>query len=249
LEIVNQVMTATTRSSMGVASVTEVNCSLRLLACGVVAAPLFVGVVLVEAVTRQGFDLVRMPLSLLSLGDNGWVQRANFIACGLLFALGTVGMPRRRIPGCSVLGTRLVGVFAVGLIAAGLLCPDPALGFPLGAAPAGAPDVQTWHSQLHGAAFDVAFVSAILACFLFARGFVSIGEAGWAAYSAITGLTTPALIVLGFANASEMGLLFFAAGAWTMTWVSASCWTARRRLASSGRREVSTQCSNLTHLS
>jgi hypothetical protein len=53
----------------------------------VVSAPLFVGVVLVEAVARQGFDLVRMPLSLLSLGDAGWVQRANFIVCGLLFAL------------------------------------------------------------------------------------------------------------------------------------------------------------------
>ena len=95
---------------MGVASVTEDrNWSLRLLACGVVSAPLFVGVVLAEAVTRQGFDLVRMPLSLLSLGDTGWVQRANFIACGLLFALASIGLARRRVPGGGVWGTRLVG--------------------------------------------------------------------------------------------------------------------------------------------
>jgi hypothetical protein len=118
---VNQVMTATARSSSRVASVTEDhNWSLRLLASGVISAPLFVGVVLVGSVTRQGFDLVRMPLSLLSLGDAGWVQRANFIACGLLFALGTIGMAHRRIPGCGVWSTRLLGMFAVGLIAAGL---------------------------------------------------------------------------------------------------------------------------------
>jgi Protein of unknown function (DUF998) len=237
---VHQEMTATARSGMGVASVTEdLNWSLRLLECGVVSAPLFVGVVLVEAVTRQGFDLVRMPLSLLSLGDTGWVQRANFIACGLLFALASVGMARRRIPGGGVWGTRLVGVFAIGLVAAGLFSPDPALGFPLGAAPAVAAEVQSWHSQLHGAAFDVAFLSAIMACFLFAHGFASIGEVGSAAYAAITGLMTPILIVLGFANTSGMGLLFFAAGALTMTWVSVSCRIASRRLASSGRREVS----------
>ena len=70
----HQEMTATARSGMGVAAVTEhLSWSLRLLACGVVSAPLFVAVVLVEAGTRQGFDLVRMPLSLLSLGDTGWV--------------------------------------------------------------------------------------------------------------------------------------------------------------------------------
>jgi hypothetical protein len=241
-------MTATARSSSDVASVTEdLNWSLRLLACGVISAPLFVGVVLVEAVTRQGFDLVRMPLSLLSLGDAGWVQRVNFIACGLLFALGTMGMAHRRIPGCGVWSTRLLGVFAVGLIAAGLFSPDPALGFPLGATPAVAPGVQSWHSQLHGDAFDVAFLSAITACFFFARGLASIGEAGWAAYAATTGLVTPVLIVLGFASTSGMGLLFFAAGASTMTWVSASCWTAGRRLASSSRHEVSTQRSSLNH--
>lgn len=34
----------------------------------------------------------------------------------------------------------------------------------------------------------------------------------------------------------------WAAGALTMTWVSASCWNASRRLASSARAEISTQC-------
>ena len=163
------------------------------------------------------------PRSLSSRANPGRacnrVPRTH-IACGLLFALAGVGMARARIPGGGIWGARLVGVFAVGLIAAGVFTPDPALGFPRGASPAVAPEVQSWHSQLHGAAFDVAFLSAIMACFLFARGFASIGEAGWAAYAAITGLLTPILIVLGFANTSGMGLLFFAAGALTMSWLS-----------------------------
>ena len=85
----HQEMTATARSGMGVAAVTEhLSWSLRLLACGVVSAPLFVGVVLVEAGTRQGFDLVRMPLSLLSLGDRGSSGRTSLHAdcCSPLLA-------------------------------------------------------------------------------------------------------------------------------------------------------------------
>jgi Protein of unknown function (DUF998) len=227
---VNQLLTATARDSTQVASVNDrFNWSLRLLACGVVAAPLFVGVVLIEAATRQGFDVVRMPLSLLSLGDAGWIQQANFIVAGLLFGASAIGMARYRFPGVGVWGARLVAMFAVGLIAAGLFSPDPALGFPPGSSPTIAPEIQSWHSQLHGVAFDIAFLSAIIACFMFARGLVSNRQAGWAASAVTTGAITPVLIVLGFANTTVMGLLFFAAGALTMTCLSAICWVSSRR--------------------
>ncbi len=46
----------------------------RLLACGIVAGPLFLAVILVQAFTREGFDLGRHPISLLSLGDLGWCR-------------------------------------------------------------------------------------------------------------------------------------------------------------------------------
>jgi hypothetical protein len=210
----------------------DLNWTVRLLACGVIAAPLFVGVVLIEAATRHGFDLVRMPISLLSLGDAGWVQQATFMGVGLLFGVSSVGLAHHRLPGGGVWGARLIGVFAVGLVAAGLFSPDPALGFPPAAAPAFAPEVQSWHSQLHGAAFDVAFLSAIVACFVFVRVFARIREAGWAAYAVLTGVVTPLLIVLGFVSTSSMGLLFFAAGTLTTTWISATCWRASRRIAS-----------------
>ena len=43
----------------------------RLLACGIVAGPLFLAAWLLQAFTRDGFDPTRHPLSLLSLGELG----------------------------------------------------------------------------------------------------------------------------------------------------------------------------------
>jgi Protein of unknown function (DUF998) len=70
-----------------------------LLAGGAVAGPLFIIVGLLQAVTREGFDLRRHPLSLLSNGDLGWIQIANFVVTGLLFAAAAVGMRRVMHPG------------------------------------------------------------------------------------------------------------------------------------------------------
>jgi len=55
-----------------------------LLACGVIAGPLFMVVSLVQAFTRPGFDLKRHAISMLSLGDLGWIQVTNFELTGLL---------------------------------------------------------------------------------------------------------------------------------------------------------------------
>jgi Protein of unknown function (DUF998) len=71
----------------------------RLLACGIVAGPLFLAVVLLQAVARQGFDLGRHPLSLLSLGELGWIQIANFVVTGSLMVVCAVGMRRVLRPG------------------------------------------------------------------------------------------------------------------------------------------------------
>jgi hypothetical protein len=71
-----------------------------LLACGVLAGPVFVVTAGIQVLTRGGFDLGHHPISLLSLGDLGWIQIANFIVAG------------------------------AGLIAGGVFVPDPALGYP-----------------------------------------------------------------------------------------------------------------------
>jgi hypothetical protein len=193
----------------------------RLLVSGLVAGPLFIVVVLIQVFTRQGFDLVRLPLSLLNLGDLGWIQITNFIVAGLLDVGCAVGMWRRLHPGLGgTWGPILVGVFGAGLIAAGIFSPDPSLGFPPGTAQGVSSTPQSWHAQLHGYAFDTAFLSLIVACFVFARRFAALRCWGWAAYCVLTGIVTPALIILSFANMRIIGILFFAAGAITMGWLA-----------------------------
>ena len=56
-----------------------------LLWTGIIAGPFFIIVALLQAFTREGFDLIRHPASLLSLGDLGWIQIANFVITGFFF--------------------------------------------------------------------------------------------------------------------------------------------------------------------
>ncbi len=65
-----------------------------LLTCGVVAGPLYLAVGLAQAFTRDGFDLRKHPFSMLSLGEGGWIQIANFVVSGLLFLACAVGVRR-----------------------------------------------------------------------------------------------------------------------------------------------------------
>ena len=64
----------------------------------VVATPLFVILWAIQAATRDGFRPLFHPMSLLSLGDGGWVQIGNFVATGILFIAGGVALTRT-LPG------------------------------------------------------------------------------------------------------------------------------------------------------
>ena len=68
-----------------------------LLLAGIIAGPFFVIVALLQAFTREGFDLIRHPASLLSLGDLGWIQIANFVITGLFFIACAIGLARASI--------------------------------------------------------------------------------------------------------------------------------------------------------
>src|SRR5918995_4685750 len=116
----------------------------RLLACGIVAGPLFLTVGLTQAFIRDGFDLSRHPLSLLSLGDLGWVQIANFVVTGGLFLACAVGMGRALGPGRGgTWGPRLGGALGAGLVLAGGFVADAGGGLPPRAPPR-APRIN-WH--------------------------------------------------------------------------------------------------------
>jgi hypothetical protein len=159
-----------------------------LLAGGVIAGPLFIITGLLQAFTREGFDLRRHPLSLLSNGDLGWIQITNFVVTGLLFTAGAVGMRRVLHPGRGgTWGPLLIGAVGVGLVAAGVFVADPADGFPPGTPP-GRPDTLSWHSGLHFLVAGLAYLSLIAASLVFARRFAALGQRGWARYSLATGV-------------------------------------------------------------
>jgi hypothetical protein len=64
-----------------------------LLLCGAIAGPLFIFVLLLQDYTRPGFDPRLDLLSLLSLGDWGWVQMVNFILAGIFRTDPANGFP------------------------------------------------------------------------------------------------------------------------------------------------------------
>lgn len=157
-----------------------------LLTAGIVAGPLFLVVWAVQAFTRAGFDPGHHPLSLLSLGDLGWIQIANFLVAGALFVACAAGF-RRVLPADrgGTWGPRLVGAFGAGLTVAGLFVTDAGAGFPPGA-PAGAPQM-TWHGAMHEAGYLVAMLSWVAACLVFRRRFAALGQRGgaWACIAAL----------------------------------------------------------------
>ncbi|WP_214401166.1 DUF998 domain-containing protein [Pseudonocardia lacus] len=190
-----------------------------LLACGVVAGPLFVLLILAQATTRDGFDPRRHPLSMLSLGEQGWIQTVNFLVSGLLVVASAIGTARVLRPGSTgrTWGPALLGVYGVALIWAGVFRTDPADGFPPGT-PAGLGET-SWHGLLHNVAPVGMGVALSVACLVFARRFARAGRRGWAAYSVVAAL---AYYVLGFAAFPAQDFrLMLAGGAVIWTWAAA----------------------------
>jgi hypothetical protein len=156
---------------------------------------LFIGVAALQILTRDGFDFRRHPISMLSVGDGGWIQIANFVVSGVLI-LGLAIATRRLLhPGrAGTWGPLLIGLFGLGLIAGGVFVADPALGFPPGA-PEGISADPSWHATAHNFAPVIAVNAAILACFVFVRRFTGLRRWGWAAYCAATGVAVPLIVM------------------------------------------------------
>jgi len=215
-------MTSNVRSADAAAITVTAETSRRtqmLLACGAVAGPLFIVVGVTQALTRAEFDPVKHPLSLLSVGDLGWIQITNFVVTGVLFLASAVGMLRVLRPGrASKWGPRLIGAFGVALIVVGVFVADPGLGFPPGT-PEGIPAEFSWHGIVHSVAPSVGFLALTLACFVFARRSIGLHERGWAVLSIFTGV---AIQVLGAIPNLNMNFLpLWAAMVLGFGWASA----------------------------
>jgi hypothetical protein len=151
----------------------------RMLTAGVVAGPVLGLTWLAQGLAREGYDFTRHPMSLLALGEGGWVQIASFAVSGGLMLACAAGLRRTLLDGPGARwAPRLTAAIGAGLIAAGVFTADPGAGFPAGA-PAGTP-VLSWHGILHEASHLVVVVAWIALCFVLGRRFASQGDRGWA---------------------------------------------------------------------
>ena len=178
-----------------------------LLAGGVVAGPLYMGIGVIEILIRPGFDITRHELSLMSIGDLGWIQIASFLVTGLLVLGGAVGMRQAMRSGRGrTWGPQLVGLYGLGLIAAGIFVADPINGFPPGIAES---STISWHALLHFVSAAIAFLGLIAACFVFARRFAALQERGWSTYSLLTGILFLGAFI-GIASGAKQSALVLA---------------------------------------
>jgi hypothetical protein len=178
----------------------------RLLRCGAVAGPVFVGVFLLEGAVRDGYRPLRHPVSSLALGPRGWIQAGNFAVAGTLFLAGAAGLARAGdLAASGRAAPALIGAAGAGLIGSAVFTTDPVSGYP-----PGTPDALTEPSRggtVHNLAAVPVFAglpAAALAC-----GWRSwrAGQHRFGLYSAgtaVTMLTTMALAGAGFGQSPRL---------------------------------------------
>jgi hypothetical protein len=200
-----------------------------LLTAGALAGPVYIGLGLGQALLRPGFDITRHDLSLLSNGELGWIQIANFALTGLLVIADAEGLRRTLHSGRGrTWGPLLLAGYGLGLIGAGVFVADPAFGFPPGT-PADANSI-SWHGLLHIVSAALGFAALIGSCGVFSRRFAAEHETGWTVYSIFTGL----VFLAGFVGvASGSGNTWSVIGFWiavvlVWSWITAISLRYRR---------------------
>lgn len=170
-----------------------------LLACGMVAGPLYVAVTMAEALTRDGFDLKQHRFSLLTAGNPGWIHQLNMVMVGAMTVLLAIGVSRVLKAGRGALwGPRLLAMVGVAYIFGGLLTSDAVVGFPLGTT---AEMVQrSWQGVAQNASRGLSTVLLIATSIAIALWFGMQGRRGWAWFYV---LAIPAL----FDKLTAVGLL------------------------------------------
>ncbi|PSL04583.1 uncharacterized protein DUF998 [Haloactinopolyspora alba] len=161
-----------------------------LLGYGVLAGAVYLVVGVTLGLTRDGFDFSQHALSLLMLGDFGWIQRVNIIVVGLMVIAAAIGFARA-LAGSAVASRAagLVGGYGGCLIASGVFPPDPTAGFPEGASSDG-----TVSGVLHLAFGAIGFVALAVAAVVVGGWCARRGETRWTRYS----YTSAVVIVVGF---------------------------------------------------
>jgi hypothetical protein len=209
-----------------------------LLLCGVLAGPFYLAVALAQALARDGFDITRHAVSLLSLGALGWIQVANFVITGVLVLACAAGLRSvMRGERGGTWGPILLGVYGAALVASGLFPADAGFGFPPGT-PAGPPATMTTAGTLHFMVGGVGFMALIGACMVMARRYFAAGVAGMGTFSGGTGVVF-LVSFMGIASgpprpATVLGLWLGLTLTWV--WLAVVAWRAGAALEDSVSR-------------
>lgn len=169
-----------------------------MLAWGVIAGPFYLTVGLILALTRPGFDLTRDALSLLLIGDLGWMQWLNLVLSGVMAVVASIGLVRTsQWPRTAA---TLVTAYGLCLVLSALFPPDATESFPPGA---GGGEFST-HGILHFVFGAIGFLSVGVAAVI-ARPWLARRRPGAARWSRIAGVVIIVAFLVGGALSSRPG--------------------------------------------
>jgi hypothetical membrane protein len=174
------------------------------LTLGVVGTLLFPITYVIAGAVRPGYDPWEQAISTLSLGPGGWLQRANFVMCGLsIIWLAVVFRKILRGGPCATWYPRVRAIEGIGLIMIGFFSTDPAPGYP----PGTFRTITTVQGAIH-LAFTILVVNMMaLGLFVISRRFKNDSNfSGWSTFSIVSGLLTFAFMTaFGISNATHSG--------------------------------------------
>lgn len=208
-----------------------------LTACGIIAGPLLMTVLLIDGATRPGYDQWRHGVSQLTSGDRGWLARLAFIACGLLVLAFTAAIRHTMRAGLGQKwGPRFMAATGLGLVLAGVFPTDPALGYPPGAA-----EHASIAGGLHQLGGTILFAGLIGAPIVWGRRLRREHQHRWATYSITTSVLVAGLAfaagivyrlmtkdVISAGSAGLLELLALLAGFTWLTVVATQAWQANQ---------------------
>jgi hypothetical protein len=187
-----------------------------MLGWGVVAGPFYLAFGLVIALNRAGFDLSRDALSVLLIGDWGWVQGLNLVLSGAMTIVAASGL--WRTPDWPRTSAVLVAVYGGCLVLSAFAVPD-------------------------AASADAPTVPGVLHLVFGAIGFLTLGVAaivagGWfrrrSSRGSLWSLVAGIVVIIGFAAGGALatdpgGVLMIWLGVVTgWLWLALACIAAYR---------------------
>ena len=182
-----------------------------LLLCGPSGCLFFILLFWIQGALRQGYSSLRFPVSSLSLGEFGWIQRGSFLISGLLLNAFSIGLRKTILFLNRPIGIpRMIGAVGLGLMGAGFFSTDPVYGYPE-TAPVALHEY-SWQGQLHVLSSLFVFVCLPIACFKSRRFFRSIGRQSWANYSLFSAVSLLFFLILSGAGFKQLWGLVQIAG-------------------------------------